>query len=399
MATLRVRGGKLHIDFRYRGIRCRETTYLADTPEHRAEVRRRVRQIDGEIAAGTFEYGKWFPRGPRAALFAPPAEEGPPQFKDYVLRWLEDKAARIGAGTAYDRRRIVEGKLIPFFGDRRVSDITEEDVEAFIADLKRTPAEDPEPAATVAPGTKQPPRKRKLSNRRVNVILQVLRQSLDRAVKRGWLEINPAREVERLREDKVEILPFSFEEVRLFLDKGLMDEALRRYFTVAFFSGLRPSEQMGLRWDDIDWHRKLIGVRRAVTRWGEASTKTVGSSRDADMQPPVERALQAQRAASQLRSPWVFPNTQGGTLDITNLRERVWRPALRRAGLRYRTMYQTRHTFATLALSSGEDIGWVARMLGHTSTEMVIRRYYRFVPNLTRRDGSALSRLSTEKGF
>jgi len=125
MATLRVRGGKLHIDFRYRGIRCRETTYLADTPEHRAEVRRRVRQIDGEIAAGTFEYGKWFPRGPRAALFAPPAEEGPPQFKDYVLRWLEDKAARIGAGTAYDRRRIVEGKLIPFFGDRRVSDITE----------------------------------------------------------------------------------------------------------------------------------------------------------------------------------------------------------------------------------------------------------------------------------
>jgi integrase len=399
MATLRVRGGKLHIDFRYRGIRCRETTYLADTPEHRAEVRRRVRQIDGEIAPGTFEYGKWFPRGPRAALFAPPAEEGPPQFKAYVLRWLEDKAARIGAGTAYDRRRIVEGKLIPFFGDRRVSDITEEDVEAFIANLKRTPAEDPEPAATAAPGTKQPPRKRKLSNRRVNIILQVLRQSLDRAVKRGWLETNPGREVERLREDKVEILPFSFEEVRLFLDKGLMDEALRRYFTVAFFSGLRPSEQMGLRWDDIDWHRKLIGVRRAVTRWGEATTKTVGSSRDADMQPPVERALQAQRAASQLRSPWVFPNTQGGTLDITNLRERVWRPALRRAGLRYRTMYQTRHTFATLALSSGEDIGWVARMLGHTSTEMVIRRYYRFVPNLTRRDGSALSRLSTEKGF
>ena len=80
----------------------------------------------------------------------------------------------------------------------------------------------------------------------MNIILQVLRQSLDRAVKRGWLETNPAREVERLREDKVEILPFSFEEVRLFLDKGLMDEALRRYFTVAFFSGLRPSEQMGL---------------------------------------------------------------------------------------------------------------------------------------------------------
>jgi integrase len=97
--------------------------------------------------------------------------------------------------------------------------------------------------------------------------------------------------------------------------------------------------------------------------------------------------------------PTVDGSRQGGPLDITNLRERVWRPALRRAGLRYRTMYQTRHTFATLALSSGEDLGWVALMLGHTSSEMVIRRYHRFIPNLTRRDGSALSRLTEEQGF
>ena len=62
-------------------------------------------------------------------------------------------------------------------------------------------------------------------------------------------------------------------------------------------------------------------------------------------------------------------------------------------------MYQTRHTFATLALSSCEDLGWVALMLGHTSSEMVIRRYHRFIPNLTRQDGSALSHLTEEQGF
>jgi integrase len=77
----------------------------------------------------------------------------------------------------------------------------------------------------------------------------------------------------------------------------------------------------------------------------------------------------------------------------------VWRPALRRGGLRYRALYQTRHTFATLALGSGEDIGWVAKMLGHTSTEMVIRRYHRFVPNLTKLDGSAIARLMKDRGF
>ena len=55
-------------------------------------------------------------------------------------------------------------------------------------------------------------------------------------------------------------------------------------------------------------------------------------------------------------------------------------------------MYQTRHTFATLALSSGEALDWVSKMLGHRTTQMVIRHYHKYVPNLTRRDGDALAR-------
>jgi integrase len=117
------------------------------------------------------------------------------------------------------------------------------------------------------------------------------------------------------------------------------------------------------------------------------------------MVPLVERALREQRGASELRSPWVFPNERGGHLDITNLRERVWKPALKRAGVRGRSLYQTRHTFATLALSSGEAIGWVADMLGHATTEMVIRHYHKFIPNLTRQDGSALASQLEQSGL
>lgn len=90
----------------------------------------------------------------------------------------------------------------------------------------------------------------------MNIILQALRQSLDRAGRRGWLESNPARKVERLREDRPEILPFSWEEVQRFLNKGLRTERDRRYFTVAFFSGLRPSEEIGLQREDLDWERR-----------------------------------------------------------------------------------------------------------------------------------------------
>jgi integrase len=52
-----------------------------------------------------------------------------------------------------------------------------------------------------------------------------------------------------------------------------------------------------------------------------------------------------------------------------------------------------RHTAATLWLASGEAPEWIARQLGHASTEMLFRVYSRYVPNLTRRDGSAIDRL------
>jgi len=50
-----------------------------------------------------------------------------------------------------------------------------------------------------------------------------------------------------------------------------------------------------------------------------------------------------------------------------------------------------RHTFATLAISAGENIIWVARMLGHKSPVVTLERYNRSVPNLTREDGKLLA--------
>jgi len=64
----------------------------------------------------------------------------------------------------------------------------------------------------------------------------------------------------------------------------------------------------------------------------------------------------------------------------------------RRPSSRKRDLYTTRHTFATHALVAGEDPGWVARMLGHTTLQMIFTTYYRYLPNLVRRDGSLLAK-------
>ena len=63
-----------------------------------------------------------------------------------------------------------------------------------------------------------------------------------------------------------------------------------------------------------------------------------------------------------------------------------------------RNPYQSRHTAATLWLASGENPQWIARQLGHGSTEMLFKVYARFVPNLTRQDGSAFERLLMQNG-
>lgn len=75
-----------------------------------------------------------------------------------------------------------------------------------------------------------------------------------------------------------------------------------------------------------------------------------------------------------------------------HLRKEVWIPALEKAGIDYRPPMQTRHTFATLMISSGEDVGWVQNMLGHSSLQMIFQRYYAWVPKPTRSDGQAFIR-------
>jgi integrase len=121
------------------------------------------------------------------------------------------------------------------------------------------------------------------------------------------------------------------------------------------------------------------------------------------MLPPVVRALKEQRSqqaaqrlklgqgAPEVGKDFVFTGSGGGLLNINFLRDRVWYPTVTRAKLRRRVMYQTRHSFASNALAAGESPAWVAAMLGHKGAEILFNVYARYIPNRTRRDGSALA--------
>ena len=151
---------------------------------------------------------------------------------------------------------------------------------------------------------------------------------------------------------------------------------------------MRTAEIDGLKWQYVDFTNKKILIRETWQRKRWDTPKNKSSIRDIEMSKIVEGALINQhRITGHLDI--VFANKNWKLLDHNLVTKRVWYPTLKRLKLRLRTPYQTRHTAATLWLASGENPEWIARQLGHSSTEMLFTKYSKFVPNLTRQDGSA----------
>lgn len=382
--------GNLFIDFRYRGVRCREQTTLDDTPANRRRLRDLLARIEAEITLGTFDYATFFPGSPRAARFqsdatavstgvlAQAAGVGtsavpPPLFEAFAETWYAQMCPQWRESHQQTIRMTLNRYLLPHFSGRRVDEITKSDVLNFRAWLSR-----------------QKGRTGKhLSAERINHVINPLRMILSEASERLDMP-SPCRGIKSLKVPKTDVHPFTFEEVRLILDT--VREDFRHYYTVRFFTGMRTAEIDGLQWRYVDFERRMILIRETVVAGKTSYTKNDGSQREIMMSQVVYDALKAQSEATG-RYKYVFCTREGTPLSHHNVTTRVWHPLLRHLGLRERRPYQTRHTAATLWLAAGENPEWIARQMGHVSTEMLFRIYSRYVPNLTRQDGSAFDRL------
>jgi integrase len=397
---LRKGTGTLYVDFSLQGRRCREQTRHPDTPTHRKYLQALLERIEYEIAQGTFEYARHFPGSGMAEVPAAPspspssvapaaayagAPAGPaigaasPTFAEFARTWVSENQIswrRTHRRTIAD---ILSGHLLPAFGEMRVGQITKPDILAFRASLAKVAGRKSET----------------LSAKRINAIMGPLRQILNEAADR-YAFLTPYRNIKPLRIPKSDVEPFGLDEVKAILANVRAD--YRNYYTARFFTGMRTGEIDGLKWKYVDFERREILVRETIVAGEDDTTKTEESQREIQMSAIVFAALQEQAKLTRGVSDYVFCNKEGGALDHNNVTKRVWYPLLRQLNLKRRRPYQTRHTAATLWLASGENPQWIARQLGHVSTEMLFKVYARFVPNLTRQDGSAFERLLVDTG-
>lgn len=218
----------------------------------------------------------------------------------------------------------------------------------------------------------------------------LLRMILEEASDRHEFEM-PYKNIKNLKQARPDVNPFTLSEVWLILKHVRAD--YRPYYTIRFFTGMRTSEIDGLKWDCINFDRREISIRWALVNGEMGPTKTLGSQRDIAMSQLVYDALLEQKTRTFGKSEFIFCNSQGNPMEYRNVNRWVWKPTLALLGLKHRRAYQTRHTAATLWLAAGENPEWIARQMGHSSTEMLFRVYSRYVPDITRQDGSAMDNL------
>ena len=110
--------------------------------------------------------------------------------------------------------------------------------------------------------------------------------------------------------------------------------------------------------------------------------------------PPALDALRVQFLHTGSKGTWVFNNpvTQERWQNSTRLLKR-WIRALKQAGVRYRSQYQTRHTYASMLMSAGESAPYVAETMGHLDHRLVALVYARFVQQRDMDPGERTSQL------
>ncbi len=380
------RSGRLWVDFHYLGKRVREPSGLDDSESNREILRKQLDLVIAEIDNGIFEFTKRFPHSKKKDYFT--MLEGrivrtdPKEllFGEYVNKWREEMEPGMSFSQIRDYTTILKTHHLPYFAEMPFSEICSKvRMKKFVASLKAKKNCFDQP----------------LSAKRIQNIMIPLRVILRDAIEEhDWNDLpDPFAALKLPKVRKIRIHPFTFEEWSTL--KKFLPVWYRPYYEFAVQTGLRPSEQVALKWTAIDSMFIHIELSRVRNREKE-DLKTPESNRRIEIRPSMREILDIQEVQTAcFESPYVFVNTKGRPCVQDSLRWH-WVKAMEKSGLPFKRMYETRHTFASWALFKGETPEWVARTLGHVDSSMVFRTYSRYIPNLTRQDGSALEELFTE---
>lgn len=347
---VKIRNGIVYIDVSLDKVRYRISTKLEATPANLeyAEVNW-FKFINKQILPSKSEKQK----SDKLEVF----------FKDFAPLSLRSGESLRRKLTNKEYFQTLENKILPFFGNLKLNEIKALRIKNWQSEMYKT-----------------------LSPKRINNIRGVLNIILNDAVNEGLIDSNPLNLVKKIKLEKTKITPFSLEEVQKILQS--CNGWFKNMLSVAFFTGIRTGELLALTWEDIDFENESININKAMRQGVLDKPKTQSSIREIDMLPIVKNALLEQyKLSGNFKHVFVNKYNEGFSY-AESITKKYWYPLLLKIGLSKRTFYQTRHTFASIMISKGEDPVWVGcKMMGHANIAMTLSVYTKYIDTKTKRAG------------
>lgn len=196
---------------------------------------------------------------------------------------------------------------------------------------------------------------------------------LKKAIANDMISKNPVEFADNIIVQHEKQEPYSVDEMITIMKNAT--GWLKVFVYVAFTTGMRPGELMGLQWGDIDFEKKAIFLQRSITKGVvKTSNKTKNHNR---IVPLVDFVLEMLIEHKQNNStPWVFVSRLNKPYtESKGIAERHFRPLLERISVKYKGLKSTRHTFTSIMRNDGVNLEWILEIAGH-SKEVSDKHYF-----------------------
>ncbi|WP_434761874.1 tyrosine-type recombinase/integrase [Vibrio fortis] len=234
-----------------------------------------------------------------------------------------------------------------------------------------------------------------------NAYLSLLRKILKYAVDDFVISKSPLDNIDFYTVSDTHAHPFTQREIHLISNHKATCEIARSLFKFGVLTGLRMSELIALAWNDIDFDKKILYVRRAkplaknykvpktraAERQVELSDEAIRVLRDTEkltrgFKPRFIQVQQRDNFKSQrehVRFVFINSATKRAFIDPKQYAKTFFTPMLKKLRIDHRGPNQIRHTFASQAITMGFPKEWVRRQLGHVNDMMLDKHYSEWI--------------------
>ncbi len=167
---------------------------------------------------------------------------------------------------------------------------------------------------------------------------------------------------------------YSKEEVKKIIEYS--QDWFKVFITTLFYTGMRTGECLALKWEDINFSKNTITIQRSSRHGKIRNTTKTGITNIIDMAKPV-KAILLKYYDEAISDEWIFPNpkTLKPYFEPKAIINSKFKPLLEDLGIEYKTLYATRHSFASNMVESNVPLTYIQKQLGHKKLSTTMDYY------------------------